>query len=83
MRDPNEEPRELVQLGKNAHFGEIALLTAEPRSATITVLSTDAKCLRMTKQKFEELVATTNQLQAENRKQIGRDVLEEVPLFKS
>jgi CRP-like cAMP-binding protein len=83
VRDPNEVPRELAQLGKNAHFGEIALLTAEPRSATITVMSPDAKCLRMTKQKFEELLATTNQIQAENRKQIGRDVLEEVPLLKS
>lgn len=37
----------------------------------------------MTKQKFDELLATTNQIQAENRKQIGRDVLDTVPLFKS
>lgn len=83
MRDPNERPRELTKLGKNAHFGEIALLTAEPRSATVTVVSDEAKCLRMTKHEFEELLATTNKLQAENRRQIGRDVLDTVPLFKN
>eukprot|EP01040_Poterioochromonas_malhamensis_P002218 gene2218-2360_t len=82
-KDVNEAAKELVKLGKNAHFGEISLLTAEPRSATVTVLSDEAKCLRMTKQKFDELLATTNQLQVENRKQIGRDVLDTVPLFKS
>ena len=83
MRDYNEKPRELAKLGNNAHFGEIALLTAEPRSATVTVISETAKCLRMTKAKFEELLATTNKLQAENRRIIGRDVLDTVPLFRS
>ncbi len=58
-------------------------MTAEPRSATIIVLSDEAKCLKMTKQKFDELLATTNRLQVESRKQIGRDVLDTVPLFKS
>jgi CRP-like cAMP-binding protein len=82
-KDTNELPKELVKLGRNAHFGEIALLTAEPRSATVTVISNDAKCLRMTKQKFDELLVATNQIQAENRKLIGRDVLDTVPLFKS
>jgi CRP-like cAMP-binding protein len=82
-KDANELPKELVKLGRNAHFGEIALLTAEPRSATVTVISNDAKCLRMTKQKFDELLVATNQIQAENRKLIGRDVLDTVPLFKS
>lgn len=76
-------PRELTQLKKNAHFGEISLLTAEPRSATITVISETAKCLRMTKAKFDDLLATTNRILAENRKIIGRDVLDTVPLFKS
>ena len=82
-KDANEAPKELVKLGKNAHFGEISLLTAEPRSATVTVISNEAKCLRMTKARFDELLATTNQIQQENRKLIGRDVLDTVPLFKS
>lgn len=82
-KDPEEVPRELTRLSRNAHFGEIALLTAEPRSATVIVLSDEAKCLTMTKHEFEELLATTNKLQAESRRQIGRDVLDTVPLFKS
>lgn len=83
MRDAYEKPRELVQLGNNAHFGEIALLTAEPRSATVIVISEYAKCLRMTKTRFDELLATTNKLQAENRRLIGRDVLDKVVAFRS
>lgn len=82
-RDAYEKPRELAKLSQNAHFGEIALLTAEPRSATVTVVSDTAKCLRMTKAKFDELLATTNKLHAENRRLIGRDVLDQVPLFRS
>jgi CRP-like cAMP-binding protein len=83
MRDYTEKARELAQLGKNAHFGEIALLTAEPRSATVSVISDTAKCLKMTKSKFDELLATTNKLQLENRRLIGRDVLDTVPLFRT
>lgn len=83
MRDAYEKPRELVQLGKDAHFGEIALLTAEPRSATVTVISDFARCLRMTKSRFDELLATTNKLQAENRRLIGRDVLDKVVAFRT
>jgi CRP-like cAMP-binding protein len=82
-KDPTESPKELAHLKKNAHFGEIALLTADPRSATITVTSPEAKCLKMTKAKFDELLATTSSLTQENRKQIGKDVLDTVPLFKS
>ncbi len=82
-KDPTEAPKELAHLKKNAHFGEIALLTADPRSATITVTSDEAKCLKMTKMKFDELLATTNNLAQESRKQIGKDVLDTVPLFKS
>lgn len=36
----------------------------------------------MTKAQFDVLLATTNKLQAENRKQIGQNVLDAVPLFK-
>lgn len=37
----------------------------------------------MTKLKFEELLSTTHKLQAESRKQIGQNVLDTVPLFKT
>lgn len=82
-KDPTEVSKELAHLKRNAHFGEIALLTADPRSATITVTSEEAKCLKMTKAKFDELLATTNNLTQESRRQIGKDVLDTVPLFKS
>lgn len=39
MKDENEVPKELAQLKKNAHFGEISLLTTEPRSASVIVIS--------------------------------------------
>lgn len=82
-RDTHEVPKEIAQLHKNSHFGEISLLTAEPRSATITVISDWAKCLCMTKQSFDQLVHTSSAMQAENRRIIGRDVLDTVPLFKA
>eukprot|EP01038_Epipyxis_sp_PR26KG_P011493 gene11493-15396_t len=83
INDYGEVPKELARLGKNSHFGEVALLTSEPRSATITVISNTAKVLRMTKVKFDELLNTTTSLLAENRRIIGKDVLESVALFKS
>lgn len=81
MDDPNEIPKELVQLGKNNHFGEIALLTAEPRSATVTVISEYCKCLRMSHQTFDELLSTTKKLESEGRRSIARDVIDMIPLF--
>lgn len=58
-------------------------MTAETRSATVTVISPTAKCLVMTKKKFEELLQNTNKIMAENRRLIGKDVLENVSLFKN
>jgi CRP-like cAMP-binding protein len=83
VHDKNEVPKEIVQLGSSSHFGEIALITEEPRSATVTVISDTAKCLRMTKAKFEGVFSVTKQLMAESRTIIGKDVIDKVPLFKS
>lgn len=83
MKDKREESKELAQLSRNQFFGEIALMTTEPRSASVVVLSNTCKCLTMTKGKFDELLATTNKLHAENRRLIGKDVLDTVPLFES
>ena len=66
-----------------AHFGEISLITEELRSATVAVCSEHAKVLRMTKEKFDEIMSAANKIGHEVRAKIGRDVVDKVPLFKS
>ena len=79
-RDENEEPTVLAKLPKNTHFGEIALLTEEPRSATVTALE-DCICCLMKKKRFDEIVATSNAKQARHRYNVGKSVLSVVPTF--
>eukprot|EP01042_Synura_sphagnicola_P000055 gene55-55_t len=82
-RDSDEVPKELARLGPNAHFGELALLSAEPRSATVTVVSETALLLQMKKEKFDEIMASCNNLLLETRIKLGREVVSKVPLFQS
>ena len=79
-RDVNETPTVLAKLPKNVHFGEIALLTDEPRSATVTAAE-DCMCCLMKKKRFDEIVATSNAKQARHRYNIGKSVLSVVPVF--
>lgn len=81
--DQIEVPKELSRLSPGSHFGEIALLTNEPRSATVTVVSDTAKLLVMTRAKFELLLTSCGSLVAETRTKIGKDIVERVPLFRS
>jgi hypothetical protein len=73
----------LAKLGKNSFFGQNGLITSEVRSASIIVISEEAKCLRMTKVKFEELLSAAKKSAATSGQQIGQNVLDSVPLFKS
>ena len=83
MRDVDETPKEISVLGPNSHFGELALLTAEPRSATVTVLSETASLLSMRKDKFDEIMAVCNNLLLETRIKLGRDIVAKVPIFQT
>lgn len=53
--DGNTE-HELARLGEGEFFGEMSLLTGEPRSAT-TVAATDAECYRLDADAFRNLLA--------------------------
>lgn len=81
-RDLNEQAKELSVLCPNAYFGEISLLTEEPRSATVTVTSDNCKCVRLKKQRFDELMLKTNKILAQSRTIIGQNVLDTVQVFK-
>lgn len=78
-----EVPQELGRLGVNRYFGEMSLLTREPRSATVTVCSPTARLLRMTKVVFDEVIAKCNSVNEKNNREIGREVVNKVPLFQT
>ena len=46
--------KKLATLGPNRLFGEVALVTDEPRNASIYIESDTAKCLKLTRDKFKE-----------------------------
>lgn len=84
--DPlNEEevPKELGRLGVSRYFGEMSLLTREPRSATVTVCSPVARLLRMTKVIFDEVIAKCNTANEKSNREVGREVVNKVPLFQT
>ena len=55
------------QLEACASFGEIALITAGPRTASVVVISEEAKCSRMSKEAFDKLMAEPRRYQAESQ----------------
>jgi CRP-like cAMP-binding protein len=81
-KDKNEKPMFLVKLPKDVCFGEIALLTEEPRSATITALE-PCICSIMKKKNFDAVVAASNAKSAKQRYLLGKSVVESVPLFRN
>ena len=83
VKDPNEVGKELVQLGADTYFGHLALVTDEPRSATITAVSDIVKCLKMTKQMFASIRDQSEALSAMGREKIGLEVLNNLPNFQN
>eukprot|EP01041_Mallomonas_annulata_P001275 gene1275-2462_t len=78
-----EAPNVVARLTENSHFGELALLTAEPRSATITVSSDSAKLLMMKKTKFDEIISNCKNILKDTRGQIHKEIVNRVPIFHS
>ncbi len=55
----------------------------EPRTATVTVLSpTGARCLRLRKARFDEMMHSTSRLMAQARSILGQTALDNVSMFK-
>ena len=81
--DPTETPQLLAKLGANAILGEISLLTQEPRTATVTVTSPTARVFLMTKEKFDSVMQVVNAHLFCDKKEIGREVVNKVPIFQS
>jgi small-conductance mechanosensitive channel/CRP-like cAMP-binding protein len=52
---PGAPEREVARLRAGQFFGEMALLTGEPRSATVVAL-TDVECYRLDKASFQEIL---------------------------
>lgn len=53
--------REVAQLAAPSFFGEMSLMTGEPRSATVVAL-TDVECFRLDKAAFQEIVRRKPQI---------------------
>jgi len=81
LDDEAEEPKELARLSAPAYFGEIALVTSEPRSATI-VASRTLYLLKMNARTFNRVLATSQILLTEARITRGREIIGDIPIFK-
>ena len=80
--DGREIVKELATLGKNAHFGDVSLLTEERRSATITVTSSEAHVLVMTKAVFDFVRSSTDKVIEANQRMIAQVVIDSMPMFQ-
>lgn len=56
LENPHIPFREVWNYTAGAYFGEVALLTSEPRSASVKISSEFASLLRMTKDSFDKII---------------------------
>jgi len=56
MREPSGEDREIAQIHAGEVFGEMALISGEPRTATVVAIR-DSELLRLARSAFDRLVA--------------------------
>ncbi len=84
-RDPRGQPVEWARLHEGALFGELALLTAEPRTATVQAVG-DADLIEVGRAAVGELVAAVpalgERLERFARERLLKNLLATSPLFK-
>ena len=54
---PGQQPREVSTLASGSIFGEMGLMTGDPRAATV-IAKTDIECYRLDKQSFQDIIET-------------------------
>lgn len=69
VRDPTGEDREIAQIHAGEVIGEMALISGEPRTATIVAIR-DSEMLRLTRTAFDRLVARYPSLMAGVARQV-------------
>ena len=84
-RDPRGQPIEWARLHEGAPFGELALLTAEPRNATVQAVG-EADLLEIGRGTIAELVAAVpavgERLERFARERLLKNLVATSPLFK-
>jgi cAMP-dependent protein kinase regulator len=71
LRSMKEAGKEIARLGKDAVFGEMSLITDEPRTATVTVISESARILKMSRQLFKDCMNSANNISNDVRMKIA------------
>jgi CRP-like cAMP-binding protein len=71
-------PRELVQLGIGKYFGELALISNEPRKANVVALTSPVICYTLDKQSFTSILGTLHEAETEST---GITILRKVKLL--
>jgi cAMP-dependent protein kinase regulator len=83
--DPNSPPVEAMRLGPGDYFGELALLTNQPRQATVKAVG-PVKCLTISREHFVQVMGPCEEILKRNMKNyatyedlIKRNALQNTP----
>lgn len=71
---------EIAQLSSGQYFGELALISNEPRKANVVVLEAPVVCYTIDKQNFTSVIGTLQELENEN---FGIEILKKVKILES
>ena len=73
----------ITQLSNDTLFGEVSLLTEEVRSASIYVISNRAKCLKLSKTTFDEILSRKKNFQEKSKMILGHNIISKLPFLKN